>query len=337
MIIDIQEVTALRKKLWEDHPIVCKRALLPTKAMQKVFKHVDHIARAHRASVAWWAPPLTGKSHCIEALCAHLAEKLPGSGIAVLDAKDVPGVPGEGSLWIDFLQNTLDYQGSVPTNVSRIRNQAYKALYAIAAESGRLFFIIDEAQALREIEFRWLKSALNKLARRKIDVVTIVFGQVELVRLSLVLKRNARSDLHARFVARLYELDGVQNAKGLTMLLKACDEASEYPKGSALSYTRFLLPLAFDSGLRLSGQANLMWNALQEAGHGPNVGMNAIADTLSWLAWRCRDKDSKAFVPDAEDWLAAAEEALPEQMDASTKKVVAKLLTSNSKALGVTA
>ncbi|WP_137915467.1 hypothetical protein [Rudaea sp. 3F27F6] len=145
------------------------------------------------------------------------------------------------------------------------RDQTLRALYAYAAPRGHLFFIIDEAQEINELELCWLKAIINWLVRRDCRVTVVMFGQQELLILRDTLITNARSDLDVRYTSELYEFENIRDAKDLSVTFAACDESSEFPVGSGCSYSHFFWPLAFAHGFRLAPQAEMAWAAFVKA------------------------------------------------------------------------
>lgn len=297
----------LRNDLWGDHPIIAARAVLPTPAVVSTVAIVCRTARLQRGSCAFWAHPMSGKTSCVRSLEQVLAQQFPGCGVFVYEAKK-KAVCAEGPFLEDIL-STMNYQVKLQRSLSGKRDQALRALYAYAAPRGHLFFIVDEAQDINELELCWLKAIINWLVRRDCRVTVVMFGQQELLALRRTLMTKARSDLDVRYTSELYEFENIRNADDLSITFAACDENSEFPASSGCSYSRFLWPQAFAHGFRLAAQAKTAWKAFVKAS--PNtrckqgICMRWIALVLAELAHATKDEDRATFGVDEAMWTAA--------------------------------
>lgn len=315
-MMSIDEIRSIREQYWNLHPIVRRKLILPTKEIKKWIKKADSIAYAHRDCMALWGHPDVGKTHCARVLKNHLRNTYRNAGVVFLDAKDT-STGGEVTFWVGVLGDAMGYQGPIPSQLGKLRTKVYRAMYALAVESMRLFLIIDEAQALKQMEWRWLKSALNYLGHHGVDVVVFTFGQFDLVNSVKDLKSSVRPDLHARFGWNTKEYRGARSSADLTMPLNACDSDSEFPEGSGISYTQFLLPSAFASGYRIADQREEIWRAMAEAGFGYNVGMGSFTRVLKCFAVRVKTLDRPGFLPSYPDWVAAARASVPDDLEAT--------------------
>jgi len=313
--------------LWDDHPIISARAVLPTGPMGAAIPLMIEQGRKQRGCIAFWAHPFTGKSSCIRALEAELRKRFPGCGIVLHEAKSNT-VIAEGTFIADIL-HTLQYEGKIRYSLAEKREQIRRALFAVGAERRHVVFVIDEAQELAEQEFRWLKEQGNWLTKKGYKITVILFGQQELMTVRDELIGTGRSDLAGRFFAHMFEYEAIKQSKDLAPFLAACDEESEYPEGTGWCYTRFLWPSAYDSGLRLLKQAQPFFQAFaqvspQQTGE-QGIAMNYIADSLACLADMTRARDTTHFEPTVEDWMAAIERAGYADRDPLVRKPERKL------------
>lgn len=303
------EMLQTRDEQWDNHPIICTSAVLPTGPIGWVMSLVLKHARRQRSSIAFWAHPLTGKSSCIEALESVLPRKIPGCGILVHEAKTNTTI-AEGTFISDILF-TVDYEPKIHRGLAEKRDQLRRALFALAAGARHLFLIIDEAQSLHGLELEWLKEYINWLIRRRYKVTVILFGQSELVDKRDSLISDGRSDLNARFTDNLSEFEPIGNITDFRPVLRAMDSASEFPAGSGWSYTQFLWPRAWAAGFRMEDQLGSFWRAFgadrERSQHSEGVGMNYIAIALAEFAWATKDRDGEGFYPIADDWRNAVQ------------------------------
>jgi len=301
----------LRKDLWSEHPIIAARAVLPTPAVVSTVAIVCRTARLQRGSCAFWAHPMSGKTSCVRSLEQVLTQQYSGCGVFVYEAKK-KAVCAEGAFLEDIL-STMNYEARLQRTLSGKRDQTLRALYAYAAPRGHLFFVIDEAQEISELELCWLKTIINWLVRRDCRVTVVMFGQQELLILRKTLMTNARSDLDVRYTSELYEFENIRNAEDLSVAFAACDENSEFPAGSGCSYTHFLWPLAFAGGFRLASQAKTAWAAFVKASVNTHckqgICMRWVALVLAELAEATNENDRATFGVDEATWTAAIQAA----------------------------
>lgn len=301
----------LRGKLWSTHPLILADAHISTVPLLKAYKRIQRRARRSRSSIAYWAHPLTGKSFAIEVITKLLQRDYPDCAIVSYEAdsksknrderslKEQVWVPTSLGGFLDSLLDTIAFEAKRERTNGRLKHQLNNALYAMAAESGRIFFIVDEAQELIEAEYCWLKKIINALVKKRITVTVILFGQIELKKRRLILKSQARSDLVVRFIPSIYPFEGISCVEDLRDFLVQCDGNSEYPEGSGLTYTHFLWPIAFENGFRLVSCAEHLWAALTSiAPLGPGqkgIAMHWVAQVISEFADTTKNKDGLHF------------------------------------------
>lgn len=310
----------LREQLWDAHPIVMATAKIATDPIRNCYSLIKKSARRGRRSIAFYSRPLRGKTTCITVL-KHLVQRdYPGCGIYKYQAGSKDGIdkPQDGRVvkaviskggFFESLLHALGDDLRLENSVERKKNQFCRALYARSVASRRLFFFIDEAQALVAAELGWLKDVINDLVDSGIFVTMILFGQEELCDVFESLQSKMRSDLTERFIRDLYEFEGVANELELKLFLRACDEGSQYPAGSGITYTQFLWPQAYANGFRLASCARTFWEQLVDnlliTSHSKGVGMKEIAESLAEMADMTKDDDASSFVPDRDVWKTA--------------------------------
>lgn len=294
--MNIEEILLVRDQVWDEHPIVTERAILPTLVLKDVISRVWSIGRKGRASIAFYARPLTGKSFCAEALITEMQRKKPGCGAVIFEVVEDTN-QAEGRLLSEIL-NQVDFAPRIARDLAGKRTQVHRTLLAMSGEARHLFLVFDEAQELSGAEFAWLKAVINRLVRDRVKVTVVLFGQLELKSKGSKL-RETRSDLEERFMATLNELRGLKGVKELKEPLEAIDNKSEYPSGSGLTYTQLLLPRFYAAGGRLQNHAGDMWQQLKRVslpGARNVVSMSVVAGFLANLFTQLRDLDSDDLV-----------------------------------------
>lgn len=289
----IDEILRMRDQVWDEHPLILERAVLPTLAIKDALGRVWILARKGRGSIAFYAQPLTGKSSCAEMLLIEMRRKKPGCGVLIFEVVEDTN-PAEGRLLSEIL-NQIDYAPKISRDLAGKRTQVHRALLALSGEARHLFLIFDEAQELSCDEFAWLKSVINRLVRDRVKVTVILFGQVELKEKRQQLKA-ARSDLEKRFMSALIELRGIRNAQELEPVLLAIDAGSEFPAGSGLTYLQLLLPRFYEAGGRLQSSCEAIWREVKKqrlSGVGTVVAMSSVAGFLANMFILLRNLDSE--------------------------------------------
>jgi len=296
----IEEIQRLRDQVWDEHPLIIERAVLPTFAIKDALGRVWGLGRKGRGSIAFYAQPLSGKSSCAEIVMVEMRRKKPGCGVLIFEVVEDTN-PAEGRLLSEIL-NQIDYAPKIARDLAGKRTQVHRALLALSGEARHLFLIFDEAQELSCDEFAWLKSVINRLVRDRVKVTVVLFGQVELKEKRQQLKA-ARSDLEKRFMSTLNELKGIQSADELEPVLAAIDEASEFPAASGLTYLQLLLPRFYQCGGRLQAYRSQIWRELKKQrlpGVGTVVAMASVAGYLANLFIHLRDLDGEELKISAE-------------------------------------
>ncbi|WP_396617467.1 ATP-binding protein [Lysobacter soli] len=281
--LTIDELIALRDQVWDDHPIITERAILPTLALKDVMARTWRQGRKGRGSVAFYGPPLSGKSSCADMLVVEMKRKKPACGVLIFEVVEDTH-PAEGRLLSELL-NQIAYAPRIARDLAGKRTQVHRALLALSGEARHLFLIFDEAQELSSGEFAWLKSVINRLVRDRVKVTVVLFGQVELIERRRRL-RDARSDLEKRFMSTLIELLGIRNAGELKPVLEAIDTGSEFPAGSGLTYLQLLMPRFYLGGGRLQHHCEPIWGQLKRyalPGARTVVAMSNVAGFLANL------------------------------------------------------
>lgn len=294
----------MRDDLYEKHPAVTAKAVIPTPTVLRTYALVRHAARRHRRSLAFWAHPMTGKSFCITAMEALLRREFPECAVVVYEAKHNAEV-AQGTFLEDILTE-IDFELPVERSIPGKRKQVKHALYALAAAGSRIVIFVDEAQELHENELRWLKTVINWCAKRLTFVTIVLFGQQELIAMRDDIVAYGRSDLDVRYTQEMYEFEMIRNVTELRAVLIVYDDGSEFPEGSGISYTEFLWPLAFVGGLRLKDQADPLWAAF--AALSPNgslaegVSMQWVAAAIAEVAEATKSEDSGSFTLSDSAW-----------------------------------
>ena len=302
-MIDLSVVLSERERLWNSHPIITESAILPTRSVQHAVKLVLGVSRKARASLAFWADPLTGKSSCLRMIESTVLSRLPGCGVLVLEAVEDQQT-AEGRLLAQILK-ACKYAHKMDSTLAGKRDQVNRALNALSGPKCHLFILIDEGQEFSNKEFAWLKAVINGLARDGVKVTTVIFGQRELRQRRTDLYEEGRSDLGERFMKKLVEFKRCRGAAHIRSILDAIDNKSEYPAGSNFTYTKLLFPRAHTGGFRFKSLGADIWKSFQDLVTPKQLekglSMEVVAATIANLCQLCKDRDSEGMTIPAED------------------------------------
>ncbi|MBN6150171.1 ATP-binding protein [Xanthomonas sp. AmX2] len=305
--MEIQEsiatIRATYASLRDKHPLLMAAAVLPTAPVKEVARLVFDRAQRFRSSIAFWAHPLCGKSSCIYALQKLAPIQYPGSAFVIYEPSSKE-VAAEGAL-IEDLLSIIDFEPRVLRSLAGKRDQLLRALYAMSISGRHLFLVIDEAQNLHVKDLGWLKRVVNWLNTREIKVTVVLFGQSQLCTMHQRFMAEM-PDLTIRFMAELIEFRSLQDAADLRMVLKSCDDETEYPRGSGWSYTQYLWPTAHANGFRLANCATDMYNAFRAQSAGTvdheGISMQWVAEALMLVGQDGESCDVEGLKIPRETW-----------------------------------
>lgn len=292
----IAAIRATYPSLRDRHPLLMAAAVLPTAPVKEVARLVFDRAQRFRSSIAFWAHPLCGKSSCIYALEKLAPAQFPGSAFVVYEPSSKE-VAAEGAL-IEDLLSIIDYEPRVHRSLAGKRDQLLRALYAMSVSGRHLFLVIDEAQNLHVKDLGWLKRVVNWLNVHEIKVTVVLFGQSQLCTMHQRFMAEM-PDLTIRFMAELIEFRSLQDAADLRVVLKSCDEETEYPRGSGWSYTQYLWPCAHANGFRLANCASELYEAFRAQSAGTvdheGISMQWVAEALMLVGQENEGADAEAL------------------------------------------
>ncbi|MBK0054530.1 AAA family ATPase [Stenotrophomonas sp. S39] len=296
-MMEIEEIEILRGRYWSHHPLIKASAVLQTRTMKDAIARVMLAATRSRASIAFVALPLFGKSSCIKALEAELAGKFPGSGVLTLEFGDDDLAPSEGRM-LETIMIALSGGDGIAKSIAGKREQVHRSLLSLSGNERHIFLLIDEAQEMKHQHFRWIKRVINHLVRADVDVTTVLFGQKELSETKVELATKGRSDLSARFMSRLFQFRGVKSIDDIGVIMSSIDSCRWTVEGRALVYTEFLFPRAYRAGFRFEQLKDDVWSAIGKlpGSHLENgLPMATIGSFLAMLCVALKDKDMEGM------------------------------------------
>lgn len=295
---ELTRLIEARKQLWNSHPIITQSAVLPTNSVRYAVGRVLDIARRNRASLAYWADPLSGKTWCLQMIEAAVREKFPGCGVLVIEAVEDEQA-AEGRL-LEMILGAGHFAMPVNKSLEGKRQQVHRMLLGMSGTARHIFILIDEAQGLSYKELKYLKAVINGLSRARLKVTTVICGQRELRKRREEIFEEARSDLGVRFMDEFFEFRRFRTLQDMHVYLTAIDSKSKFPLDSGWTYTQFLFPRAHAAGFRFAQIEGAVWNAIKaelsasERRRGPS--MELVAGSVASVAIRGRELDAPGMV-----------------------------------------
>jgi hypothetical protein len=282
------------------HPLKADRALFITHQMVRVLRlSLDRIA-ARRSAVLFEGASRVGKSRCAEYIAEQFKCLLPDvftmlhiaryrevgkrqSVLRELCASEhlTPAAPR-----VDYLEHLLAYiEGQVT-----------------GQPAPQCVLVVDQIQHWLQNDFHVLACLYDYLQGHGIRLTVIGFAQSGLIddRLSGFRALN-HDQIVARFFSEIIEFKGCQSVEELTAILQACDEGSEYPAESGISYTAFFAPEAFAAGFRLAPLAEVFWKVFAEHVKGKyinNLPMQHVRESILDLLLLIAPHDGALFEAD---------------------------------------
>lgn len=249
------------------HPMETGRYVIATPPVCRLYEDVRTwvVNRAHGGMV--FGKQRFGKTRAVRYVLAQLAhdfgKSLPVFSINCRDYR----LPTENTFFEDLLRSVGHAFLSGKASVKRDRMAEF--LHERAQGEGgknRLVVILDEAQKLQEMHFRWLVDLHNELDARGVTTTWILVGQEELVHQREVFVTSKRMQIVGRFMVHQHRFTGLHSVEDFRFCLESYDDAArtEYPIGSGWSFTQFFFPAAFASGWRLATEAETLWQAFHK-------------------------------------------------------------------------
>lgn len=243
------------------HPVETGRYVIATPAVCQLYDAVKQWIANRVPGGMIYGKQRFGKTRAIKYLVDQLPVDFgPKLAIFALSMHDYR-LPTENT----FFEDMLYAVGHAFTKgkASAKRNRLIEFLHERAAEGGsRLIMILDEAQKLHEIQYRWLVDLHNELDERGVTVTWLLVGQNELLHQREVFVTSKRLQIIGRFMVHLYSFTGLRSIEDFKRCLECYDDGdlTDHPRGSGWSFTRYFFPAAFENGWRLATQAETLWD-----------------------------------------------------------------------------
>lgn len=240
------------------HPVSLQKYIVPTPSIDQLYAMVRRCVRRRVPGSLIYAMTRYGKTYATRYITEMLRQDFPGLVIVTFGCERKK-VPSESAFFTTLLSAVQHPAPDAGTN-SQKRLRLLNRLLDMLLKSGQNLLVLfaDEAQKLQLEEYEWLREVHDALETRAYRMVTFLVGQPQLINQKTAFKNARQTQIVGRFMIDDIEFHGVRSAQDAASCLQGYDTAC-YPPESGWSFTRFFLPNAWHSGLRLQESAKLMW------------------------------------------------------------------------------
>ncbi len=250
-----------RRDVLSVHPVFKSSTVLPTLPIKKMVSVAKRAIFLQQRGICFGAESGAGKTTSLLGMKQAMEYEFPGLAVYHHDTQNqqVPSIRA-------FFQHFLDSVGH-----PELRGETYMLrtrLRNVLVDSGRrsgmnvVMLLIDEAQAMNEVDFKFLKDISNALNKGDVALVTILAGQEpQFSRVREKLISDGHLDLVGRFLMRKIPFAGYTTKEDVESILANMDK-QEYPPGSGWTWTQFFFPKAWQTGFRLKDQIDALFEAL---------------------------------------------------------------------------
>ncbi len=130
-------------------------------------------------------------------------------------------------------------------------------------ELRKAILFIDEAQYLSPKEFAWLMGIYNTLCIYDIQLITVLFGSLELKSLKNSLCLTNQHQIVGRFMVEEYNFHGIISARDVCACLNYVDQEVQLGNIGTIILTKEFFPDAYKAGERLVRSTNIFWDAFK--------------------------------------------------------------------------
>lgn len=240
------------------HPVERREYLLTTPAIKALFDQTCEWIEFRTPGAIIAGRPRLGKTRAIEALIALLSRKFRRMPTHWLSCEDHEQTT-ERTFFEDALRDTgHSYIREGTARDKRNRWIEMLAQSALNQNESRVVVFADEAQRLRERQYKWLIDVHNALDRRGVAMIVFLIGQPELVDIRAGFLQANHHQIVNRFMVDVIELRGISSAAEIGGCLAAFD-AKRWPRLGGCSYPAHFFREASRAGWKLQDIAEDLW------------------------------------------------------------------------------
>ncbi|WP_051519263.1 ATP-binding protein [Comamonas aquatica] len=251
------------------HCLITRKYAIYTPPMHDMIAQIGDWIDQQRPGGYIYGASRLGKSRCIQWHLKEVLEKRFNARLPLIVwNRRADSHKSEASFWYQILRaSNFEYSFSAkPPKRAEAAPMCVQRLISIAKSTNQNYIIllIDEAQDMTLIEWKWLVGLQNDLDYQGYMLSIFSVGSHQLNYRHDYMASTGNAHIAARFMAAHYPFHGLRSAEELAYVLNGYDEDSEWPKKSGVSFLQYFAPDDYHSGRRLSHKAEDMWKALIE-------------------------------------------------------------------------
>ncbi|MGE6593666.1 ATP-binding protein [Bacillus mycoides] len=256
----------------KSHPIYTGRYLLATNEITNLYDTITRWIDCRSPGGIVYGRPRIGKTRALKFLMSQLpleyGNDLP---IYIINCRHYK-IPNENLFFEDLLRDighAFPFNGKA--NIKRERLTKFLVERGLSSKENRVIFIMDDAQELHEMHFKWLMDIYNELDRANIQLTVVLVGQKELLSQKSAFIAMKKAQIIGRFMVHEHEFKGICSTEDLHTCLIGYDEESIYPIDSSYTFTQFFFPELFQDGFRLTDYTKDFYELFQEVRREANI------------------------------------------------------------------
>lgn len=255
---DLNELQ-VRIGLTPSHPMLESSYFIETEQASNFYNVVYDYILARKSGLYCMGEFRVGKTKAILNAILRLEVDMPWAAVFLHSAKRVTHQTKK-AFCLDLIRSfTCFFTNRQNPEILLTR---YLMAQAIKAGSKTCVLFIDEAQMLTVLQLRYLLEIWNELRVEGFVFVTVLVGQKGLDSLKQLTDEEDHGAVVARFFVNAMHIGGLHSSTQLRLYLDAFDSKLVYPPNSNWSFSRFFCNIAFESGWRLSSEADVFWESL---------------------------------------------------------------------------
>ena len=255
------DIRQLRPIPPEDHPVKLRRYLLPTESIGYIYAMVTKVIDRRDTGLIVYGNPRYGKTSAIHYCKKMLTMEFPDVPVRIFSVgKDINA--NEGKFFTLFLAAVKHAETGGTVADKRIRLANY--IIDAGSQTARRIFVlfIDEAQKLSEIHYEWLRDIYDQAEMEGVTLLVVLVGQLELHAQKETYVKRKKAAIVSRFMIFEMRFHGVRSYEDFAACL-GCYDTFVFPLSSEWSFTRYFMPVAYESGFRLGDNARVLWDTFQ--------------------------------------------------------------------------